>query len=140
MPRSPLEWEAWATTAREGESRRSARVVVRHRLPSIANLSLVLDCRWVGYRSAKAATNQAVLTLQRELELRATPSIAVALHPGTVVGTNLSAPWTNPKDVGKKDGVFKPEESTSKLLEVIKGLSAEDGGRFLDWAGKDIQW
>lgn len=96
--------------------------------------------RWVGYRSSKAATNQVILTLQRELELKATPSIAVALHPGTVVGTNLSSKWTNPKDVGKKNGVFYAEESTAKLLDVIKGLNAEDGGRFLDWAGKDIKW
>ncbi|KAK4702330.1 hypothetical protein P7C70_g3897, partial [Phenoliferia sp. Uapishka_3] len=95
---------------------------------------------WIGYRSSKAATNQIIMTLQRELELRATPSIAVALHPGTVVGTNLSAKWTNESDAGKKNGVFNAEDSTQRLLDVISGLGEKDGGRFLDWAGKEIPW
>ncbi|KAM0790218.1 hypothetical protein ACM66B_005532 [Microbotryomycetes sp. NB124-2] len=95
---------------------------------------------WIGYRASKAATNQVVVTLQRELELRSTPSIAIALHPGTVVGTNLSKPFTKPEQAGQKPGVFEPEQSTEKLLGVIKQLKQEDGGRFLDWAGKDIQW
>ncbi|KAK4049855.1 hypothetical protein OIV83_003911 [Microbotryomycetes sp. JL201] len=85
-------------------------------------------------------TARVIVTLQRELELRSTPSIAIALHPGTVVGTNLSKAFTKEQDAGQKPGVFKPEQSTEKLLDVIKGLRQEDGGRFLDWAGKDIQW
>lgn len=103
-------------------------------------LTPLIPCRWIGYRASKSATNQVVVTLQRELELRSTPSIAVALHPGTVVGTNLSEKWTKKEDAGKKPGVFVAEDSTAKLLEVIKGLKKEDGGRFLDWAGKDIVW
>ncbi|GAA5971035.1 hypothetical protein JCM21900_002786 [Sporobolomyces salmonicolor] len=95
---------------------------------------------WMGYRASKAAANQVVATLQRELSLRSTPSIAVALHPGTVVGTNLSKPWTNESDAGKKAGVFTAEVSTSKLLDVIKGLKGSDGGKFLDYAGKEIVW
>lgn len=95
---------------------------------------------WIGYRASKAATNQVIATLQRELELRSTPSIAVALHPGTVVGTALSEKWTKDEDAGKKPGVFVAEDSTAKLLEVLRGLSKEDGGEFFDWAGKKIPW
>ncbi|KAK4050186.1 hypothetical protein OIO90_005168 [Microbotryomycetes sp. JL221] len=95
---------------------------------------------WIGYRASKAATNQIIMTLQRELDLKSTPSIAIALHPGTVVGTNLSKRFTKEEDAGKKQGVFQAQESTQKLLDVIKSLTQEDGGKFLDWAGKDIQW
>ncbi|GAA5886779.1 hypothetical protein JCM6882_005886 [Rhodosporidiobolus microsporus] len=95
---------------------------------------------WYAYRASKAAANQTIATLQRELSLRSTPSIAVALHPGTVVGTNLSKPWTNPSDAGKKPGVHHPPEAVDQLLKVVSGLKEGDGGRFLDYAGKEIEW
>lgn len=95
---------------------------------------------WVGYRASKAATNQVVMTLERELRLRSTPSIAIALHPGTVVGTNLSSAWTKESDAGVKPGVFTADNSTRRLLDVISGLKEGDGGRFIDWAGKDVGW
>lgn len=95
---------------------------------------------WIGYRASKSATNQVIATLQRELELRSTPSIALALHPGTVVGTNLSKPWTKESDAGKKDGVHDAETATKKLLDVISKMKQQDGGRFVDYAGKDIPW
>ncbi|GAA6031269.1 hypothetical protein JCM8097_005576 [Rhodosporidiobolus ruineniae] len=95
---------------------------------------------WYAYRASKAAANQVIVTLQRELSLRSTPSIAVALHPGTVVGTNLSKPWTKESDAGKKPGVHHPPEAVDKLLDVIKGLKEIDGGKFYDYAGKDVRW
>ncbi|GAA5988717.1 hypothetical protein JCM5350_001990 [Sporobolomyces pararoseus] len=95
---------------------------------------------WIGYRASKAATNQVIATLQRELELRSTPSIALALHPGTVVGTNLSKPWTKESDAGKKEGVHDAETATKKLLEAISKMKKEDGGKFIDYAGKEIPW
>ncbi|GAA5838760.1 hypothetical protein JCM11251_006729 [Rhodosporidiobolus azoricus] len=95
---------------------------------------------WYAYRASKAAANQTIATLQRELSLRSTPSIAVALHPGTVVGTNLSKPWTKESDAGKKPGVHRAPEAVEMLLKVIGGLKEGDGGRFLDYAGKDIKW
>lgn len=72
--------------------------------------------------------------------MKSTPSIAVALHPGTVVNTNLSKGFTKEEDAGKKPGNFHPDESANKLLDVLQSLTDQDGGRFLDWAGKDIQW
>lgn len=32
------------------------------------------------------------------------------------------------------------ETATRKLLEVIGKMKKEDGGRFVDYAGKDIPW
>ena len=95
---------------------------------------------WVGYRASKAAANQTIVTLQRELSMRSTPSIALALHPGTVVGTNLSKPWTREEDAGKKPGVHDAATATGKLLDVISGLSEKDGGRFLNYAGEELPW
>lgn len=57
-----------------------------------------------------------------------------------MVGTNLSRKWTKEEDAGQKEGVFKAEESTDRLLKVLGGLGKEDGGRFLDWAGKEVKW
>ncbi|KAG0654928.1 hypothetical protein C6P46_001323 [Rhodotorula mucilaginosa] len=95
---------------------------------------------WYAYRASKAAANQTIMTLQRELSLRSTPSIALALHPGTVVGTNLSKAWTKSEDAGKKPGHFDPETSTGKLLDVIAKCGKEDGGRFRNYDGVDIPW
>lgn len=95
---------------------------------------------WYAYRASKAAANQAIMTLQRELSLRSTPSIAVALHPGTVVGTNLSKPWTNEKDAGTKKGHHHPPEAVDKLLKVISGLKQNDGGKFLNYDGEELPW
>lgn len=81
-----------------------------------------------------------VVSLQRELSNRSTPSIAIAIHPGTVVGTNLSSAFTKASDAGYKPGVFDAATSAGKMLDVIQGLGEEDGGRFLDWAGKEIVW
>ncbi|GAA5945956.1 hypothetical protein JCM3775_007558 [Rhodotorula graminis] len=95
---------------------------------------------WIGYRASKAAANQTIVTLQRELSMRSTPSIALALHPGTVVGTNLSKPWTREEDAGKKPGVHDADTATAKLLDVISGLGEKDGGRFLNYAGEELPW
>ncbi|BGP41878.1 hypothetical protein JCM10450v2_005949 [Rhodotorula kratochvilovae] len=95
---------------------------------------------WYAYRASKAAANQTIVTLQRELSMRSTPSIALALHPGTVVGTNLSKPWTREEDAGKKPGHHDAETAARKLLDVISGLQEGDGGRFLNYDGKDLPW
>lgn len=70
--------------------------------------------------------------------MRSTPAISVALHPGTIPGTGISSKFTKLEDADIKPGHFTPEESARLLMEVIKGLKPADGGRFLDYAGKDI--
>jgi NAD(P)-dependent dehydrogenase (short-subunit alcohol dehydrogenase family) len=91
---------------------------------------------WYAYRASKAAQNMFTRTLAIELRRRAPRLICVALHPGTVA-TNLSAPYRGGVD---PDRVFAPRQAASQLWSVAQSLTPEDGGRFLDWAGKPIAW
>lgn len=81
----------------------------------------------VAYRSSKSAANMAMLTLAREWEPRA---ITVCLlHPG----------WVR-TEMGGSNAALDPSESAAGLLDVIDGLTLQDTGSFLDYAGKRIPW
>lgn len=74
-------------------------------------------------------------------------AIAVALHPGTLLGTDLSKPYVDPKkddeETKKKEskkGVHEPEVGAEMLMQVLKGLDKSMGGKFFDYAGKEIPW
>lgn len=115
---------------------------------------------WYSYRTSKAATNQLIKTLHLELARASsaggassrsdTPSndaIAVALHPGTLLGTDLSKPYVDPRKDDKetkqkeeKPGVHEPHVGAEKLMNVLKGLDKNGGGKFYDYAGKEIPW
>ncbi|GAA94372.1 uncharacterized protein L969DRAFT_52955 [Mixia osmundae IAM 14324] len=95
---------------------------------------------WYSYRMSKAAVNQAVQTLNRELSSRSVgSSIALALHPGTVLGTDLSSPIVDP-NTKEKDGVHPPAKAAQLLLQAIGKMGIDDGGKFIDFAGKEIPW
>ncbi|CAD6572710.1 MAG: Vacuolar protease A [Cyphobasidiales sp. Tagirdzhanova-0007] len=118
---------------------------------------------WYSYRASKAATNQVIKTLNLELQRASTSgtsgksdnkspkSIAVAFHPGTLLGTDLSKPFVDPgKDQGDADrkeskpGVHSPEEGAEALMQVIKGLDETKGGKFYaydiwKWASQSKQ-
>ena len=100
---------------------------------------------------SKAATNQVVKTLHLELARASgaggsssqNTAIAVALHPGTLLGTDLSKPFVDPKRTDKdeqqkeeKKGVHSPEKGAEMLMGVIRGLDKSKGGKFYDYAGK----
>jgi NAD(P)-dependent dehydrogenase (short-subunit alcohol dehydrogenase family) len=91
---------------------------------------------WYGYRASKAAQNMFTRTLAIELRRRAPGVICVALHPGTVA-TALSEPFRGSVDPAR---VFTPRRAAEQIWAVVQSLSPEDGGRFLDWAGKPIPW
>lgn len=115
---------------------------------------------WYSYRTSKAATNQVIKTLNLELSRaqgaggttsksskNSNSAIAVALHPGTLLGTDLSKPYVDPskdnketKEKEAKKGVHEPEQGAEMLMQVLKGLDKEMGGRFFDYAGKEIPW
>lgn len=109
---------------------------------------------WYSYRTSKAATNQLIKTLNLELQRSSTThggsdnsAIAVALHPGTLLGTDLSKPYVDPKKDDKetkekeqKKGVHPPEQGADMLMQVLKSLDKEKGGKFFDYAGKEIPW
>lgn len=105
---------------------------------------------------SKAATNQLVKTLNLELQRASgaggtsaksgnasNEAIAIALHPGTLLGTDLSKPYVDPKRTDKdeelkeaKPGVHPPEKGAEMLMDVLKGLDRSQGGKFFDYAGK----
>ncbi len=88
---------------------------------------------WISYRSAKAAVNQIVHTAAIELARTHKEAAIVSLHPGTV-----ATPFTE-KYLGRHPSV-SPEEAAQNLMSVMDGLSAEQTGRFFDWAGKEVPW
>lgn len=88
---------------------------------------------WISYRSAKAAVNQVVRTASIELARTHPKTAIVALHPGTV-----QTAFTE-KYLGRHPSV-PADEAAQNLLGVIDGLSAENTGRFYDWAGKEVPW
>ncbi|KAK9896616.1 NAD(P)-binding protein [Cystobasidium minutum MCA 4210] len=115
---------------------------------------------WYSYRTSKAATNQLIKTLNLELarasgaggttsksDRASNDAIAVALHPGTLLGTDLSKPFVDPskndKDTKEKEGkkgVHEPSVGAEMLMQVLKGLDKGQGGKFFDYAGKEIPW
>lgn len=97
---------------------------------------------WYSYRSSKAALNQIIVTLQRELAVRSSisPTITVALHPGTVAGTQLSQRFVSKDKIGSKPGIHDAETAAKFLLDVISSLGPGDGGQFLDYKGDKVVW
>jgi NAD(P)-dependent dehydrogenase (short-subunit alcohol dehydrogenase family) len=118
--------------------------LLRHDEPAVlANLSArvgsIDDNRsggWYGYRASKAAQNMFTRTLALELRRRAPRLVCIALHPGTVA-TDLSAPYRGGL---APERVFSPERAAEQLWSVVRSLTPDDGGRFLDWAGKPVPW
>ena len=89
---------------------------------------------WYSYRLSKAALNQATVTCARELRRQRT--ICVALHPGTT-DTGLSKPFQARVAPEK---LFPVEFTASQLLDIVDGLHEDDSGRFIDWAGIDVEY
>lgn len=88
---------------------------------------------WYSYRASKAALNQLIHSAAIELKRTHRHLACVCLHPGTV-----ATAFT--KKYQSRHPTVKPDEAAQNLLRVIDGLSAEQTGRFYDWAGKEIPW
>ena len=118
---------------RRGSSDRPASVVANlsARVGSISDNGLG---GWYSYRLSKAALNQATVTCARELRRQRT--ICVALHPGTT-DTGLSKPFQARVAPEK---LFPVEFTASQLLDIVDGLEEDDTGRFIDWAGIDVEY
>ena len=81
----------------------------------------------LSYGMSKAALNMGVKKLSSEMTRRGISMIA--LHPG----------WVQ-TDMGGKNATLKPEQSISGMLKVIDGLTTDDNGRFLTYAGAELPW
>ena len=80
-----------------------------------------------GYRESKAALN--MLTRSLAAELGPEGFICIALHPG----------WVQ-TDMGGSKAPITVQESVHGILKVVAGLSPDDNGTFLTYAGERIAW
>ena len=69
-------------------------------------------------------------------QLRRKDVYAIALHPGTT-DTGLSKPFQARVAPEK---LFPVEFTASQLLDIVDGLEEDDSGRFIDWAGADVEY
>lgn len=84
-----------------------------------------------GYRMSKAALNMAGVSMARDLAQR---KIAVAiLHPG-MVATDMT------KRFGHGSAMQRPDETATKLIARIDGLTLENSGTFWHANGEQLPW
>jgi len=91
---------------------------------------------WYGYRASKAAQNMITKTASIELSRKNADLICVGLHPGTVK-TQLSAPFRKRIEPGH---ILSPEESATKLINLLLSLSPKDTGLFFSHDGQILSW
>ena len=89
---------------------------------------------WYSYRMSKSALNMATRNLSHELKRHNV--CAVALHPGTV-DTDLTKPYQ--KGI-KADKLFPVERGAAQIIDIIEGVSLNDGGKFFAWDGSEIPY
>ncbi len=87
---------------------------------------------WYAYRSAKAALNQLLQTSAIELARQRPALVLAALQPGTVASP-LSQPFVG-------EHAMAPEDSVSRLLQVLDQLPATGRAHFVDHAGQTVPW
>lgn len=88
---------------------------------------------WMSYRASKAALNQIIRCAAIENTRGRPNSIVVGLHPGTI-----ETPLTTKFARGRFTDT--PNDAAHKLLHALGGLTNEDNGKFLDYAGNKVDW
>jgi NAD(P)-dependent dehydrogenase (short-subunit alcohol dehydrogenase family) len=107
---------------------------------------------FAAYAASKAALNMAMRHMAAELKRKDDDTILIAMHPGEVATyvianvfrsrkvltkdsdmANISVPW----DV---HGIITPEESVSKMMNVIQSRGIQHSGTFWTWEGKPYVW
>lgn len=88
---------------------------------------------WYSYRAAKAGANQLIHTASVEMARTHRQLACVCLHPGTVE-TAFTAKYAS------RHPTVTADRAAERLVTVIRRLSAEDSGKFLDYAGQEIPW
>lgn len=141
---------AAAKEIEEGKSEDLSKGVLPSDLSIVASLSARVGSigdnqkgGWYSYRSSKAALNQLVKTLSKELELRSVPAIAVALHPGTVrseLSKNFTGGAGSDKPLSNDKGEYEAYEAAENLVNVVSKLKKSDNGTFRDYKNDKIEW
>jgi len=91
---------------------------------------------WYGYRASKTALNQFIKTLANECRIKYPNASIVAIHPGTT-DTDLSRPFQRNVQPGK---LYTPQQTASRILNVIENMGQDQSGNFLNWDGSQIPW
>jgi NAD(P)-dependent dehydrogenase (short-subunit alcohol dehydrogenase family) len=86
---------------------------------------------FAAYAASKAALNMAVRHLAAELKRKDDDTIILAMHPGEVATdmANVQLPW-------EVQGIITPEESVTKMIEVIKSKGIQHSGTFWTYENK----
>jgi len=79
------------------------------------------------YRSSKAGLHAIMVSAAHDLKDQGVT--AIVMHPG----------WVQ-TDMGGPDATITTQESASGIRSVIDGLTAEDSGRLLTYAGESLPW
>lgn len=88
---------------------------------------------WMSYRASKAALNQIVRCAAIEIRRKRPQAAVIALHPGTI-----ETPLTQRYAKGRYTAT--PAEAAGQMLTVLSGVTPDQSGSFLDYAGKEIAW
>ena len=88
---------------------------------------------WYSYRAAKAGVNQLIHGASVELARSHRHLACVCLHPGTVE-TEFTAKYAS------RYPTVTAAHAAERLVMVLRGLSAGDTGKFLDYDGQEIPW
>jgi len=91
---------------------------------------------WYGYRASKTALNQFIKTMANECRLKHPRAAIVAIHPGTT-DTDLSRPFQKNVKEGK---LYTPDQTATRILDVLEGIDENQSGQFLNWDGSTIPW
>ncbi len=91
---------------------------------------------WYSYRASKAALNMCVKNVAIELQHYRLPGSCIAIHPGTTQ-SELSNPFT--KNI-QKDKLYSPDQSATRILDILSVLKEKSNGSFLNWDGSSLPW
>ena len=111
--------------------RRAIFAIISARVGSISDNRLG---GWYAYRASKAAVNMVAKNAAIELGRRHKNAVIATLQPGTV-DTALSKPFQGQVPDG---GLFAPDQSAGKLLDVLDRLVPAQSGGFFDHGGNAI--
>lgn len=86
---------------------------------------------FAAYAASKAALNMAARHMAAELKRQDDDTIILCIHPGEVATdmANIDLPWPI-------EGMISPEESVSKMIQVITSKSIQHSGTFWTWEDK----
>lgn len=89
------------------------------------------------YAASKAALNQMLRHMAAELKRKGSPTVILAMHPGEVATDMQNIEGGLDWEV---EGIISPQESVSKMLQVIPGKTIQQSGTFWTWEGEQYPW